>query len=141
MLAKFKKHLVATFVVATAFLAMGTAPLLAQIDTGVIQGTVTDSTGSSIPGSTVRIFQVATGQERTLQTDAQGFYRSPPLRIGEYRVEVEAQGFKRAITQSLVLRLEQVIVLNVTLELGAVTESVDVMAAAPLLDTTQATQG
>jgi hypothetical protein len=141
MLAKFKHFLVATTLAAIVVLTMGTAPLLAQIETGVIQGTVTDSTGSSIPGAIVRILQVATAQERTLQTDAQGFYRTPPLRIGEYRVEVEAQGFKRAITQSLVLRLEQVIVLDVMLELGAVTESVDVMAAAPLLETTQATQG
>ena len=113
----------------------------AQIETATIQGTVRDSSGSLIPGATVQFVQVATNQQRNTQTNEEGFFRSVPLRIGEYRVEVEADGFKRAVRQGVVLRLEQVAVLDITLELGAVTETVDVSAAAPLLETTRATQG
>ena len=116
-----------------------TGVLSAQIETAVIQGTVTDASLAVIPGADVRFVHVATGQERVAETDAEGFFRSVPLRIGDYRVEVEAEGFKRAVRQGIALRLEQVAVLDITLEVGALTETVDVTAAAPLLETTSAT--
>ena len=114
---------------------------MAQIETALIQGTVSDSSGAVIPGATVRFVQVATNQTRETQTDARGFFRSVPLRIGEYRVEVESEGFKTAVRSGIILELEQTAVLDIALEVGSITEVIDVTADAPLLETTQATQG
>ncbi len=113
----------------------------AQIETARIQGTVTDASGASVPGATVHFVQVNTNQAQQAQTNAEGFYQSVPLRIGQYRLEVEADGFKRAVRSGIILTLEQTAVLDIALELGAVTEVIDVTADAPLLETTQATQG
>ena len=123
-----------------AFLAF--APLaFSQIETARIQGVVSDSTGAVIPGATVQFVHVATGQEFTVSTSADGLYRSVPLRIGEYRVEYEADGFKRAVRSGINLELQETAVIDVSLEIGEVTEVVDVTADAVLLETTEATQG
>lgn len=118
------------------------APLsFAQIETALIQGTITDSSGAVIPGATVRFVQVATNQIQETSSDARGFFRSVPLRIGEYRVEVETDGFKKAIRSGIILELQQTAVLNISLEVGAITEVIDVTADAPLLETAEASQG
>jgi len=113
----------------------------AQVETARITGTITDSSGAVIPGAEITFTHVATNTSFTMQSDAEGRYISPPLRIGEYQVTVEAPGFKRAVRTGIVLQINETAVLNVTLELGAVTEEVSVTADAPLLETTQATQG
>ena len=118
------------------------APLaLSQIETARIQGVVSDSTGAVIPGATVRFVHVDTGQEFNVSTGADGLYRSVPLRIGEYRVEYEAEGFKLAVRSGINLELQETAVIDVALEIGEVTEVVDVTADAVLLETTEATQG
>ena len=114
---------------------------LAQIETARITGTVADSTGAVVPGAKVGFIHVGTGQEFLVESNAEGVYRSVPLRIGEYRLEVEADGFKKAVRSGIVLELQQTAVIDISLELGALTEVVDVTAAAPLLETTEATQG
>ncbi len=114
---------------------------VAQIETALIQGVVSDSSGAVIPGASVRFIQVATNQARETATDARGFFRSVPLRIGEYRVEVESEGFKTAVRSGIILELQQTAVLNIALEVGAITEVIDVTADAPLLETTEASQG
>jgi len=124
-----------------ACLALTAGPAFAQIGGARIQGSVTDSSGGVIPGASVRFVQLSTNQTSESQTDAVGFFQSVPLRIGEYRVEVEADGFKTAVRSGVVLELEQTAVLTIALELGAITETVDVTADAPLLETTQASQG
>ena len=126
---------------ALAVAALFCVPLAAQIETARITGTISDSTGAVIPGAEVKFIHVATAQELVVQSSAEGLYRSQPLRIGEYRMEVEADGFKRAVRSGIVLTLQQTARIDIMLELGAVTEVVDVTAAAPLLETTEATQG
>lgn len=117
------------------------APAFGQIETARIQGVVSDSTGAVIPGATVRFVHVDTGQEFVVSTSADGLYRSVPLRIGEYRVEYESDGFKRAVRSGINLELQETAVIDVALEIGEVTEVVDVTADALLLETTEATQG
>ena len=112
-----------------------------QIETARIQGVVSDSTGAVIPGATVRFVHVDTGQEFTVSTSADGLYRSVPLRIGEYRVEYESEGFKLAVRSGINLELQETAVIDIALEIGEVTEVVDVTADAVLLETTEATQG
>ena len=81
--------------------------LLSQIETARIQGTVLDASGAVIPGATVRFIQVSTNRVLQTETSVEGFYQSPPLRIGEYQLEVESEGFKRAIRSGIVLELQQ----------------------------------
>ncbi len=117
------------------------APAFGQIESARIQGVVSDSTGAVIPGASVTFVHVDTGQEFTTATSAEGLYRSVPLRIGEYRVEYESDGFKRAVRSGINLELQETAVIDVLLEIGEVTEVVDVTADAVLLETTEATQG
>ena len=132
----------------TLFAFLGVIPLLlvgsvahAQIETARITGTISDSTGAVIPGAQVKFTHVATAQELAVESNAEGLYRSQPLRIGEYLLEVETDGFKRAVRSGIVLTLQQTARIDIALEIGALTEVVDVTAAAPLLETTEATQG
>jgi hypothetical protein len=119
----------------TAFVA------LAQVETARIAGTITDATGAVVPGAQITFTHVATNTTFKMQADAVGRYVSMPLRIGGYRVEVESPGFKRFIRAGIVLQLNETAVLDAVMEVGAVTETIDVTADAPLLETTQATQG
>lgn len=131
-----------SFATRAALAAVLLVPLaLGQIETARIQGSVSDSTGAVIPGAMVRFVHVATGQEFSVSTSVEGLYRSVPLRIGEYRVEYEADGFKRAVRSGINLELQETAVIDVALEIGEVTEVVDVTADAVLLETTEAAQG
>ena len=113
----------------------------AQVETARITGTVTDSTGAVIPGTMITFVHVATNTTFEMQADEVGRYVSPPLRIGEYRVELVSEGFKKAVRTGVHLEINETAVLNTVMELGAVSEVVDVTADAPLLETTQATAG
>src|SRR5882757_4784071 len=66
----------------------------AQIDTGVISGRVTDSSGAIVPAAQVTIIQTETNTESKSETNSDGVYRVPSLRPGPYRVSVTASGFK-----------------------------------------------
>ena len=124
---------------ALTFLA--SAALLAQVETGRIIGTVTDSSSAAVPDAGVTIVETQTGREFTTKTDEQGFYRSIPLPAGFYRVGVEARGFKKTVRADIELQVQQTVVADLRLEVGAVSEQIDVKASTPLLSTTEASQG
>ncbi|MBM3773733.1 MAG: carboxypeptidase regulatory-like domain-containing protein [Acidobacteria bacterium] len=114
---------------------LSTALLIAQSDRGSIRGTVEDATRAVISGARVTGTNVATGvQTFSVSTDSGG-YNLPQLRPGVYRVEAERQGFKKLIRENVVVDVAGVIGLNLVLEVGAVTESITVEAAAPQLKT------
>jgi len=122
--------------------ALLSATLLpAQVETARIIGTVRDQTGAVIAGAKVIITNTQTGVTYSTQSRETGIYESIPLRVGEYRVSAEAAGFKRAVLSGLVIQIQQTAVADLTLELGQVTEEVTVESTAPLLTTTEATQG
>jgi hypothetical protein len=106
-------------------------------DSAVIVGNVSDSTGGLMPGARVRLTHLATGSAYSAESNAAGYYRTPPLRPGEYVVEVEAQGFKRTTRRGVVLNVGDTRQVDITLEVGQVTEQVEVAAEAPLLQTTE----
>src|SRR5574341_2124511 len=104
-------------------------PLLAQrTDRAVIGGVVTDAQGAAVPGATVTIKNDDTGTELALVTNAAGAYTSNTLVLGRYSVTVHLDGFKTARTTGFDLRAGDVVRHDVTLEVGAVTEMVDVVA-------------
>ncbi|HWQ56792.1 MAG TPA: carboxypeptidase regulatory-like domain-containing protein [Bryobacteraceae bacterium] len=106
-----------------------------------LSGRIMDSTGASIAGSTVLVKNVATNEQNTTVSDAQGDYRVPFLRPGTYQVSAEAPGFKKFVRSGLILNLGQAASLEIKLEVGGVTEQVTVTSEAPLLDAVKADRG
>ena len=128
----FKKAFVIGFWVLCA------APLGAQIDTGTIAGTVTDSSQAVLPAAAVRIRNDATGIVTTINTNELGQYVSPPLQPGPYTVTVEAEGFQRTET-SVRLELNRRVIVDMGLQVGELTETVTITAETPLLETESST--
>ncbi|MCL4402294.1 MAG: carboxypeptidase regulatory-like domain-containing protein, partial [Acidobacteria bacterium] len=115
---------------AIVLLTMGalTCGLYAQSTAGRITGIVTDATGAVIPGAEVTIANTDTTVVNRAQTNASGVYLAVSLLAGHYQVDVQAQGFRRKEIRSLVLQTGQELRIDVQLELGAVTEAIEVQA-------------
>jgi len=103
-----------------------------------IQGTVMDSKGGAVAGAKVTATNLATGATRETVTSAEGFYRISDLPPGTYTVSVEATGFKKSNSNSVEVQAEQPRGLDVTLEVGAVSEVVTVSASQLALQTENA---
>src|SRR3984893_7097591 len=112
------------------------APALAQSQAanGAIEGTISDSSGGVLPGVTVTISNTDTGTERSVVTNEKGLYRAPLLPLGSYRVVAELQGFKKFEQTGIKLSVGEAAVVNVTLGVGTINETVTVNADSPLLD-------
>lgn len=120
--------------VALCFLLCATN-LLAQGSVGTLNGTVLDASGAVVPGATVVATHVATGVETRASSTSAGAYTLPYLPSGTYSIKVSAPGFKTAVQDDVVLRVGQVLTVNISMELGAVSEEVTVKAEAPVLET------
>ena len=107
-----------------------------QAADGHLVGIVLDQTGASIPGSTVRAENDATGNFWFGETDALGAYRFNNLPVGSYTVSVEADGFSPRVLSDIVIALNRSNTVNVTLELGGVETEIQVTAATAQIDTT-----
>lgn len=123
---------------ALAALAACCNGLLAQVDTGVLSGTVSDSTGAVIPGASVAVLNTATDYTIPTEANASGLYVSPPLPPGPYRITVSTEGFRTA-AKEIELNLGERIAVDFQLEVGAVAESIDVEAIGTVLQTETAT--
>ncbi len=106
-----------------------------------IRGTVTDPSGALIVGATVTLVDTSTNVPMTTKTNEKGLYTFNGLRPDKYDLFVESTGFRRAESRDIVLAISQQAVINMTLQIGAVSSSVSVTEAAPLLDTGSATLG
>ncbi len=119
--------------------SLAAMPAWAQETRGNINGTIKDAQGV-IPGANVRITNIENGQTQTLTTNETGYFEAPLLQAGRYRVTVEMPNFK-TLNQDVVLSVGQTLGVNLTLEVGNITESVNVTAEAPILDTTSVSSG
>jgi hypothetical protein len=117
------------------------SPSFAQIDNGNITGRITDTSGAVIAGAQVTVTQVEMNFETVTQTNEEGIFRAVQLRPGPYRVMVVANGFKRLVRSGIELRMGETLAVNGTLDIGALAESVQVTAAAPLLETETSASG
>jgi hypothetical protein len=119
------------------------APAFAQSQAinGTIEGTIVDDQGGVLPGVTVTISNIDTGDTRVVVTNESGFFRAPLLPLGAYRVAAELQGFRKFEQTGITLSAGRTAVINVTLTVGAVTESVLVTSDAPLVDLGKIEQG
>jgi Carboxypeptidase regulatory-like domain/TonB-dependent Receptor Plug Domain len=109
--------------------------------TGALQVTVTDPSGEAIPGATVTLVSVATGQARTAKTSADGSYTFTLVPPGSYNVTISATGFKTLVVPSATVVVTQTQILSQKLELGAQRQKVIVSALPPALQTQSVTMG
>ena len=114
---------------------------MAQLPTATILGVVRDSSGAVVPGASLTARNVETGQTRNGVSASDGSYRFPALPVGTYEVRAEESGFKAEVRSGLTLTVSQEAVVNFTLEVGAVAETVAVTAEAPLVNTTSGSLG
>ena len=127
------------FALAGLVLALALAPAAsAQLLQGQLDGNVTDSTEAAIPGATVTITHEQTGAVRTTQTNAVGAYSFPTIASGTWTLEATSDGFQTSRQTGVVITANTVSRVNVALEIGQVTETVEVSAAAATLQTDRA---
>src|SRR3981081_4345838 len=115
------------------YLLLSLQPLAAQTTTGSIVGTVSDSSSAAVPGASVTVTNVDTNIATKTTTDSSGNYVVTPLPVGHYSVSVEARGFKRSLNEGITLNVQDRLGVNVALEVGQLTETVEVTAATPAL--------
>ena len=114
---------------------------LAQFGNGTILGTVTDSSKASVPGALVRAINKSTGETRTFTTDSSGDFRFNAVPPGNYRVTASAPSFKTAELPTLIVDVNKEAQADFVLQVGSVSDTVQVTAAAPLLQTETAALG
>jgi len=129
-----RASVVAALVVSAVFTLWHSQLVMAQLTTGGIVGTVTDSTGSRVPGVAVTATEVATDTVTTVTSDSSGSYSITPLKIGGYTVTFEKTGFQRVIQKNVTLDIGQVVKIDSVLSVGAVSQTVEVTGAPPLLE-------
>jgi hypothetical protein len=121
------------------FLSIG--PILAQVDTGTLVGTVRDSTNATIPSASVTATEVNTNAKTRMQTDLDGNYASPPLKVGTYAVVAEVKGFMSQTRTSVVLQVQDRIRVDFQMQVGTVSENVTVDAQVPVIQTETSSLG
>src|SRR5215467_1632757 len=115
------------------WLTLAPSRLAAQAVGGTVLGFVRDASGAAIANAPVTIVAVDSGLGRTVRTDSSGEYGAPSLPPGAYTVSVEMQGFKKTTLSNLQLGVDQKLRVDVTLEVGAVTETIMVEGQAPVV--------
>jgi hypothetical protein len=109
-------------------------PLMAQIDRGTIEGRITDQSGAVVPDATIQVIQVQTKSTLTFITNEEGLYTAPNLPMGTYRLVIQKTGFSTLVREPVEVRPAVKVRVDFSLSLGAITETVNVSAEAPLLD-------
>jgi hypothetical protein len=113
----------------------------AQTGTTSVYGEVTDAQGQIVPGAVVTVTNTRTGTSQSAVTDGRGAYRFGALQPGTYRITTELSGFKTARADDVPLAVDTSVRQNFVLELGGVTETVQVLAETTVMNTTDASLG
>jgi hypothetical protein len=116
-------------------------PMSAQMAAGEITGSVTDSSGAVISGATITLVHPNTNTQRVTKTNNAGVYDVPALLPGTYNVKIEMQGFSTEIRNDVDLQVGQIARIDAVLQVGNVSEVVDVRGGAPVIETENATLG
>ena len=124
-----------------SFAVVASAAAQSTAINGTIEGTVKDEQGALLPGVTITVGNIDTGEQRIVVTNENGLYRAPLLSLGNYRVAAELQGFKKFEQSGISLRAGQTAVINVALSVGTVAETIPETADSPLGDLAKIEQG
>jgi hypothetical protein len=135
------KTRVAPIAAIMALFLAAAAPAAAQTATGQITGAITDGTGATVTGVRVKITNTLTGLTRETTSSDRGTYSVPQLPVGTYVITAEKDGFKQAVSSANELKVDQVLRVDMSMELGALTESVEVLGRSVALDTETASIG
>ena len=106
-----------------------------------VSGTVTDESGSVVPNVTLTITSIETALQREAVTNEAGLYQLPALPPGSYKLTAKKTGFRQVAREGLRLEVNQSARVDFTMQLGAVTEIIEVTASAPLLESTNSSVG
>ncbi len=126
---------------ALMILGLSAGVVRAQEITATVSGVVADPSGAAVPGAKVTATDTLRGATWTTESNGEGIYRLPRLPVGKYTLKVEAAGFRSVVHPEFTLELNQVARIDIQLKLGTVTQAVEVTAAPPLLQTTNAQVG
>ena len=122
-------------------MVLGSSRIWAQVDRGALAGTVTDSSGAVVPDATITITNVETNQSMKVSTDNAGGYVANLLRIGRYTVTAEKAGFQKTVQTNVEVNVNQVLRVDLVLQVGAVSQTVEVTAAPPLIQSETSSLG
>ncbi len=135
------RFVILAFAFLFAWLALPWTPAAWGQGATSLRGAVTDPSGAAIPNATVRIINVGTNAARTDTTDAQGEYTFVQVVPGTYRLEVEVPGFSKYVQSGIQLQVNLPATVNVKMRIGTQQQTVTVTEAAPVLNTTDASEG
>ncbi|MGB7465851.1 MAG: carboxypeptidase-like regulatory domain-containing protein, partial [Candidatus Acidiferrum sp.] len=108
----------------------------AQSTGGRVRGTVTDASGSAVAGATVTLINTATNVSRDTTTGNTGEFIFLEVPVGPYEVDVNQKGFKKFVRKDIVVEVSGVVGLDIVLQVGGATETVEVTGEPPVIDTT-----
>lgn len=129
------------FLFATLTLLLFSVSAVAQTTGGRVLGTLTDQSGAAVAGATVLITDVQRGTARTITSDESGAYTAPDLQPGNYKIHVEAKGFKSVERSNVQIEVATDVRADFALQPGQVSETVTISEEVPLINTTSATLG
>ncbi|MCA1651932.1 MAG: carboxypeptidase-like regulatory domain-containing protein, partial [Acidobacteria bacterium] len=128
-------------IAALVLVCAAAAPARAQFETASVVGVVRDNTGGVIADATVTLTNVATGVSQTKKSDGSGIFEFPTIRIGTYLVTAEKQGFSVAVADNIVVAVGARQRVELTMQVGQLTERVEVVAASTRLETDTSQRG
>src|SRR5262245_59688256 len=113
----------------------------AQSATGNIRGTVMDASEAVMPNVKITLSNIDTGFSRETASNERGDFDAPSMPLGNYQIAAEFTGFQKKIVTGISLQVDQTAVVRIVLEAGAVTQSVEVTTATPLLESQTSSLG
>src|SRR5499426_420727 len=135
------RHFALRLVPILSTIIMLALPLAAQVDQVAISGTVTDSSGAAVQGAKIELLSLATGLHRETTTNITGIYHLPALQIGNYKITVSKEGFKSVEFPNVELSVGQPRTIDVRLEVGTISTTVQVTATVEPLNRSSAEVG
>ena len=123
------------------FVLLLSVPVRAQDTRGAILGRITDPTGAVIVGATVNGVNTQTGVHTSATTNSSGDYLLPYLIVGTYTITAEKAGFKKEVRPDIEIRVSDRITIDMSMEVGSQSESVQVTGETPLVDTSGVSMG
>jgi outer membrane receptor protein involved in Fe transport len=119
-----------------AFVLFLSSPIYAQVAGATLSGTVSDQSGASISGAQVAVKNVGTGIVANVNVNSEGFYSVPNLQPGTYEISTSASGFATNVRSGVVLTVGAQQVLNISLQVGQISQKVEVTGEAPTVELT-----
>jgi carboxypeptidase family protein/TonB-dependent receptor-like protein len=129
------------WIIALFLLLIGTSAAVAQLPTASILGVVKDSSGAVVPDAALTARNSETGQTRAAVAAVNGSFRFSALPVGTYEIKVEHSGFQTEVRKDITLAVGQEAVINFSLQVGAVEQTVSVTGELPLVNTTSGSLG